>query len=213
MDEFQAVRDEMVERQLVARGIRNPRVLAAMREVPRHVFVPGPMKGEAYQDSPLPIGEGQTISQPYMVAIMTELLDLQGHERVLEIGSGSGYQAAVLSRLCRWVYTIERVPSLGDLAKRATEACGYANITIRVDDGTQGWPEEAPFDGIIVTAGSPKIPETLVEQLGADGKMLIPVGNRLSQTLKRVIKKPEGMVTEDHTACRFVDLIGEFGWS
>jgi protein-L-isoaspartate(D-aspartate) O-methyltransferase len=212
MDDFLTARLAMVDRQLVARGITDAGVLRAMREVPRHMFVSESVRHEAYADSPLPIGEGQTISQPYMVAIMTELLKLKGYERVLEIGTGSGYQASILSLVCHWVYTIERIPSLSDRAKVATEAIGYTNITFLVGDGTLGHPEEAPYDGIIVTAGAPVIPDSLVKQLAMGGRLVIPVGDRFSQTLKRVIRTPSGTITENHTGCRFVDLVGKHGW-
>lgn len=203
----------MVARQLVARGITDQRVLAAMEEVPRHFFVDESLRHEAYDDNPLPIGEGQTISQPYMVAIMTELLQLKGEEKILEIGTGSGYQAAVLSRLCKRVYTVERLETLSRRARDAMALCGYDNVTFLVGDGTQGWPSEAPYDGIIVTAGAPRVPEHLVEQLRLWGKLIIPVGDRFSQILKRVTRKQGYTSTESHTGCRFVDLIGRFGWS
>jgi protein-L-isoaspartate(D-aspartate) O-methyltransferase len=212
MVDYLTARQAMVERQLLARGISDGRVLQAMREVPRHLFVGEPVRHEAYDDSPLPIGEGQTISQPYMVAIMTELLGLRGYERVLEIGTGSGYQASILSRLCHWVYTVERIKDLSDRAKLVTEAVGYTNITFLVGDGTLGFPEEAPYNGIIVTAGSPMIPDCLVEQLAVGGKLVIPVGDRFSQTLKRVTRTGSGTITESHTGCRFVDLVGKHGW-
>ncbi len=202
----------MVQTQLAARGVRDQRVLDAMGEVPRHLFVDRSLRDEAYDDNPLPIGEGQTISQPYMVAIMTELLALAGNETVLEIGTGSGYQAAVLSRLCRWVYTIERFASLSDMARENAKLCGYENITFLVGDGTEGWPEAAPYDGIIVTAGAPGVPENFVEQLRIGGRLVIPVGDRFSQTLKRVIRTETGTKIENHTGCRFVDLVGKFGW-
>lgn len=211
--DYASERKRMVQRQLAGRGIADPRVLAAMEEVPRHLFMDESIRFEAYDDTPLPIGEGQTISQPYMVAIMTELLELKGDEKVLEIGTGSGYQAAVLSRLCAWVYSMERIASLSVKALRVLAECGYENVTFRVGDGTEGWPEEAPFDGIIVTAGSPKVPDVLVEQLKLGGRLLIPVGNRWSQTLKRVVRTGQGARSEDHTGCRFVDLIGTHGWS
>jgi protein-L-isoaspartate(D-aspartate) O-methyltransferase len=188
-------------------------VLAAMKEVPRHRFVDVALVNEAYDDNPLPIGEGQTISQPYMVAVMTQLLRLQGHERVLEIGTGSGYQAAILARLCAWVYTVERIPSLSDRARRIITQCGYDNITFLLGDGTEGWRKDAPYDGIMVTAGAPKIPETLVAQLIEGGRLVVPVGDRVSQTLKRVTMTAKGPITEDFTGCRFVDLIGKHGWS
>lgn len=212
MEEYEAARKDMVRKQLEARRITDHRVLAAMGEVPRHLFVKESLRAEAYDDNPLPIGEGQTISQPYMVAIMTELLQLYGHERILEIGTGSGYQAAVLSRLCKWVYTIETLERLSDNARKALAECGYDNISFRVGDGTLGWPEEAPFHGIIVTAGAPDVPETLVNQLALGGKLIIPVGDRFSQTLKRVVLTKYGTKVERHTGCRFVDLVGKHGW-
>jgi protein-L-isoaspartate(D-aspartate) O-methyltransferase len=210
--DYAAAREAMVELQLVARGISDVRVLQAMREVPRHLFVNESVRNDAYADSPLPIGDGQTISQPYMVAIMTELLGLKGYERVLEIGTGSGYQAAVLSRVCGWVYSVERIKSLSDRARVTTEALEYTNISFLVGDGTLGFPEEAPFDGIVVTAGAPTVPDGLVEQLAMGGKLVIPVGNRFSQTLKRVVRTGSGTITENHTGCRFVDLVGKHGW-
>jgi protein-L-isoaspartate(D-aspartate) O-methyltransferase len=213
MKDYSTARKMMVQRQLVGRGVRDHRVLAVMEEVPRHFFVEASLWNEAYDDSPLPIGEGQTISQPYMVAVMTELLHLDGEERVLEIGTGSGYQAAVLTRLCRWVYSIERLESLAERARKAVEGCGYTNISFTVGDGTQGWPDHAPYDGIIVTAGAPKIPDVLVDQLLEGGRLVIPVGDRFSQVLKLVIRTKEGTIVESHTGCRFVDLVGKFGWS
>ena len=213
MKEYAIARKTMVSRQLVARGIRDQRVLAAMEEVPRHLFVDTALCDEAYDDNPLPIGEGQTISQPYMVAIMTELLELKGQETILEIGTGSGYQAAVLSRLCRRVYTVERLPSLSNRAKKAIESCGYSNVTFLVGDGTAGWPNQGPYDGIIVTAGAPRVPEVLIDQLRLWGRLVIPVGDRFSQTLQRVTRKQGYTSSESHTGCRFVDLIGRFGWS
>ncbi|HTY24692.1 MAG TPA: protein-L-isoaspartate(D-aspartate) O-methyltransferase [Desulfomonilaceae bacterium] len=212
MRDFTSARKKMVASQLEARGIRDHRVLTAMAEVPRHFFVDESLRDEAYDDNPLPIGEGQTISQPYMVAIMTELLQLLGSEIILEIGTGSGYQAAVLSKLCRWVYTVERIKSLSERAQEITKAGGYENITFIVGDGTEGWPEAAPYDGIIVTAGAPRIPDTFVSQLRLGGKLVIPVGDRFSQTLQRVIKTEQGTTIENHTGCRFVDLIGRWGW-
>jgi protein-L-isoaspartate(D-aspartate) O-methyltransferase len=212
MQDFETARELMVQRQLIARGIKDKRVLDAMRSVPRHLFVENSLIDEAYDDTPLPIGEGQTISQPYMVAIMTELLDLRENETVLEIGTGSGYQAAVLSRLCKWVYTVERLAALSKKAQKSISECGYTNVTFLVDDGTIGDPEHAPFDGIIVTAGAPQIPSTLVDQLATGGRIVIPVGDKYSQTLKLVEKTVDGTKMSDHTGCRFVDLIGEFGW-
>jgi protein-L-isoaspartate(D-aspartate) O-methyltransferase len=211
-DEYALARNAMVERQLAARGIRDRRVLNAMRTVPRHLFVDERLRAEAYDDNPLSIGYGQTISQPYMVAIMTELLALGGGERVLEIGTGSGYQTAVLSLLCKWVYTIERIQALSTRAQKTLGLCGYHNITFRVGDGTRGWPAEAPFEGIIVTAGAPTVPQVLFDQLTEGGVLVIPVGDRFSQTLKRVVKINGRMKTESHTPCRFVDLVGQYAW-
>jgi len=213
MKDYSTARKIMVQRQLVGRGVRDPHVLTAMEEVPRHFFVDEALRNEAYDDSPLPIGEGQTISQPYMVAVMTELLHLNGEERVLEIGTGSGYQAAVLTRLCRWVYTMERLEGLSQRARKAVAGCGYANISFVVGDGTQGWPDHAPYDGIIVTAGAPNIPHTLIDQLVDGGRLVIPVGDRFSQVLKLVIRTKDGTIVESHTGCRFVDLVGKFGWT
>ncbi|MGB6067755.1 MAG: protein-L-isoaspartate(D-aspartate) O-methyltransferase [Desulfomonilaceae bacterium] len=213
MKDYAAARRLMVQRQLVARGIKDQRVLAAMEEVPRHRFVDEALQDEAYDDGPLPIGGGQTISQPYMVAVMTELLRLYEDCLVLEVGTGSGYQAAVLTRLCKWVYTVERIDSLAERAKSAIEKCGYTNISFLVGDGTQGWPDHAPYHGIVVTAGAPKIPETLVDQLVEGGGLVIPVGDRFSQILKLVTRTREGTLVESHTGCRFVDLVGKFGWS
>lgn len=213
MMNYEAARSTMVRRQLAARGITDTRVLAAMSEVPRHLFVEEGLRNEAYDDSPLPIGRGQTISQPYMVAVMTELLALTGGERVLEIGTGSGYQAAILSRLCRWVFTVERIESLSRRAREILGQLGYGNVSFSVGDGTEGWSSEAPFDGIIVTAGAPDVPDVLVDQLAERGRLVIPVGDRFSQTLKRVTRTERGLDTEDHTGCRFVDLVGKFGWT
>lgn len=213
MKDYAAAAREMVQKQLVSRRITDRRVLAAMEEVPRHFFVDKGLRDEAYDDTPLSIGQGQTISQPYMVAVMTQLLELKGDERVLEIGTGSGYQAAVLTRLCRWVYTIETFEKLSMKARQAIDLCGYTNITFMVGDGSRGWPSEAPFDAIMVTAGAPDIPRPLIEQLREGGNLVIPVGDRWSQTLKRVIKTSKGFDVENHTGCRFVDLTGEHGWS
>jgi protein-L-isoaspartate(D-aspartate) O-methyltransferase len=210
--DYEAARKIMIQRQLTARGIKDARVLKAMQEVPRHYFVEENLRDEAYDDTPLPIGEGQTISQPFMVAIMSELLMLKGQETVLEIGTGSGYQAAILSILCKQVYTVERIEKLSLNAKSIVERLGFDNIEFRVGDGTLGWPEKAPFDGIIVTAGAPNIPEVLTAQLKDGGRLLIPVGDRFTQTLKRSIKTGKEIVTESFTGCRFVDLIGEYGW-
>lgn len=210
--DFEALREHMVRTQLIPRGIKDERVLAAMRKVPRHLFVTESMLYKAYDDMALSIGDGQTISQPYMVAIMTELLELKGEEKVLEIGTGSGYQAALLGELSRMVYSVERIGSLAARAEERLRSLGYRNIRIKVDDGTLGWEEESPFDRIIVTAGAPKIPEPLTQQLADNGILIAPVGDRYSQQLLKLIKR-EGKITEEfHTLCVFVPLIGRHGW-
>lgn len=203
----------MVNSQLIPRGIKNERVLSAMKKVPRHLFLDESMQYKAYDDMALSIGENQTISQPYMVAVMTELLALKGNEKVLEIGTGSGYQAAILAELAREVFTVERIAALAALAEERFRALGYANIRIKTGDGTIGWPEEAPFDRIIITAGAPAIPEPLAGQLSEGGIIIAPVGDRSSQQLIK-IKKSEGrLLKEFHTPCVFVPLIGKYAWS
>lgn len=202
----------MADTQLVPRGIRDKAVLNAMRTVPRHLFVDGSTQNRAYDDMALPIGEGQTISQPYMVAVMTELLGLTGKEKVLEIGTGSGYQAAVLAHLAKEVFTIERIASLAEKAEQRFRDLAYFNIHVKIGDGTLGWPEKAPFDGIIITAGSPKMPDPLKEQVSENGIIVIPVGSRYSQQLLRIKKTESGFEEEYHTPCVFVPLIGEHGW-
>ncbi len=207
-------RKRMVETQLIARGITSRRVIDAMLTVPRHLFVQEAMAAQAYSDSPLPIGEKQTISQPYMVALMSELLELDGSETVLEIGTGSGYQAAVLAQLAKRVYTIERIPSLASSARKIFDLLGLTNISMKIDDGTVGWEKEAPFDAIMVTAGSPDIPAPLKGQLAPLGRLVIPVGNRIEQILYLIRKQEDGsFVTETSVGCRFVKLIGKEGWS
>jgi len=211
-DDFERMRGLMVEQQLVPRGIRNPRVLDAFRKVPRHLFVEKGLQDSAYDDHPLPIGEGQTISQPYMVACMTQCLDIQKDERVLEIGTGSGYQAAILAEMAAEVYTVERISSIAKKAEARLKELGYNNVQFRVADGTNGWPEKAPFDGIIVTAGAPRVPEPLVEQLAEGGRLLIPVGGSWSQELS-LVRKEKGVVREEYVCgCVFVPLVGEHGW-
>ena len=212
MINFEKERVRMMEEQIVGRGVKDERVLAAMRKVPRHEFLPEGIRGMAYQDSALPLGEGQTMSQPYMVAAMSELLGLSGTERVLEIGPGSGYQAAVLAELCEKVYTVERIKILADRARATLDRLGYRSVAIKVYDGTYGWKDMAPFDAIIVTAGSPDIPAPLVEQLKEGGRMVIPVGDRYGQTLVKVVKTAEGPVTDRSIPCVFVPLIGNHGW-
>ncbi|MDA8423250.1 MAG: protein-L-isoaspartate(D-aspartate) O-methyltransferase [Nitrospiraceae bacterium] len=212
MINYEKERSRMVEEQIIARGVKDERVLAAMRKVPRHEFLPEGIRGMAYQDSALPLGEAQTMSQPYMVALMTEQLELKGHERVLEIGTGSGYQAAVLSELCEKVYTVERIKMLADRARQSLDRLGYRSVAIKVYDGTYGWKEMAPFDAILVTAGAPDVPVPLVEQLKEGGRMVIPVGERFGQTLLKIVKTPAGPATERSIPCVFVPLIGNHGW-
>lgn len=206
-------RERMVEEQLIPRGIHDPKTLQAMRTVPRHLFVDDAMAALAYSDHPLPIGSGQTISQPYIVALMTQALQLKGGERVLEIGTGSGYQAAVLSRICDRVFTIERIDALLVRARKIFDRLHYHNIVSRLDDGTIGWPDEAPFDGILVTAGGPKIPQPLVDQLADPGRMIIPVGDQYLQNLQLLEKNHGEITTKTIETVRFVNLIGAHGWT
>jgi protein-L-isoaspartate(D-aspartate) O-methyltransferase len=210
--EFDRLRAEMVERQLRARDISDPRVLAAMGEVPRHRFVRETMAGHAYADRPLPIGFGQTISQPYIVALMTQCLALSGDERILEIGTGSGYQAAVLSRLCREVQTVERIPELAEQARSLLAELAIGNVTVRVGDGTLGLPESAPFDGIVVTAGAPVVAPPLLEQLAEGGRMVIPVGPHGFQRLELWRRAGRRTDREFVANVTFVPLIGRHGW-
>jgi protein-L-isoaspartate(D-aspartate) O-methyltransferase len=212
MMNFQKARDRMVESQLINRGIHDGRVLEAMRKVPRHLFVDEALRDQAYSDHPLPIGEKQTISQPYIVALMTETLELKGHEKVLEIGTGSGYQAAILAELADRVFSIERYPNLAYRSNQILQRLGYKNVIVRVSDGTLGWPDEAPFEGMVVTAGTPKVPQPLVDQLGMGGRMVIPVGDRLSQELILVERVREGSRKTNLGGVRFVDLVGKWGW-
>jgi len=203
----------MVKTQLIARGIKDPRVLAAMGGVPRHLFVEQALWSEAYNDHPLPIGHKQTISQPYIVALMTEALELKWNEIVLEIGTGSGYQTAVLAELSNKVYTIERIRPLMIGARNTLSELGYTNILFKAFDGTIGWVPHAPFDAILVTAGSPQVPEPLLEQLSEGGRLVIPVGNRFSQELIKITRKDKDTYTRKQLGgCRFVDLIGVHGW-
>jgi len=203
---FDYLRQKMVEAQLIPRGIADKRVLDAFRKVPRHLFVPENLRGSAYDDCALPIGEGQTISQPYMVAIMTELLNLKGNEAVLEVGTGSGYQAAILAELCKKVYSIERIETL---SKRASKIPHVEFIT---GDGTQGYRKAAPYNGIIVTAGCPDIPYPLINQLKDGGRLVIPVGDRYQQILTTVVKHGTEIKIEESVACVFVPLVGKYGW-
>lgn len=213
MDPYATGRVRMVQEQLLSRDIFDNRTIDAMLEVPRHLFVDDAMRGRAYGDHPLPIGAGQTISQPYIVAYMTQALRLQGHEKVLEIGTGSGYQAAILSRMCDKVYTVERINSLLAGARRIFDKLHYFNVRAKLDDGTLGWPEYAPYDAIIVTAGGPAIPQPLIDQLADAGRLIIPVGDQHVQVLQ-LLEKKEGTVEITNLAgVRFVDLVGEYGWN
>jgi protein-L-isoaspartate(D-aspartate) O-methyltransferase len=202
----------MVERQIEARGIHNPRVLAAMREIPRHLFIPPPYDQSAYDDNPLPIGGGQTISQPYIVAVMTELLHPERSDNVLEIGAGSGYQAAILSRLVHRLTTIERIPAVATLARNNLRLLGIDNVEVFEGDGTQGYPLNAPYNGIIITAATPEIPKTLIDQLTDGGRLVAPVGERDVQELVTLEKRGDRMISESHGGVRFVPLIGKHGW-
>lgn len=212
--DYSIARRLMVEQQVVRRGVTDSLVIAAMMRVPRHLFVEDALRSQAYSDYPLPIGEKQTISQPYMVAFMTEALCLRGGEKVLEVGTGSGYQAAILSQIVSRVYTVERLAGLARRARRVLDEIGCRNVNIKLTDGTFGWEEEAPFDCIIVTAGSPEIPHHYLEQLSIGGRLVIPVGSRGSQILKRVVRTGlDKFSEEDLLDCRFVPLIGKCGWS
>lgn len=213
MKSYLKARERMVREQLEARGITDQRVLDTMQRVPRHIFVEDALQAQAYSDFPLPIGEGQTISQPYIVALMTQMLELKGSERVLEIGTGCGYQTAVLSDLCDQVYSVERIKKLLARARINLDQARCFNALCKMDDGTMGWVEHAPYDAIIVTAGGPEIPTALVEQLADPGILVIPVGDRISQQLIRVVKRDgEVRIEPGGEGVRFVSLIGTQGW-
>jgi protein-L-isoaspartate(D-aspartate) O-methyltransferase len=212
-NEYSAKRQKMVETQLLPRGIKDSRVLEAMRKIPRHLFLDEALWPEAYEDHPLPIGEKQTISQPFIVAVMTEALKLSGNEKILEIGTGSGYQAAILAELAEQVYSIERLPAIAKRARKMFDELMYSNIVITIGDGTLGWKEHSPYDGIIVTAASPYPPKTLLEQLKIGGRLIIPMGDELTQDLTLYIRDSETEYSkESYGSCRFVKLIGEQGW-
>ena len=216
MDRFQKLRIKMVETQIRARGVTDERVLAAMAKIPRHLFIDEALIEQAYNDNPLPIGKSQTISQPYIVALMTAALKLTGKEKVLEIGTGSGYQTAILAELAEQVFSIERIAQLAAGARKRLDALNCFNVAMRVGDGTYGWREESPFDGIMVTAGAPKVPTILLEQLAVGGCLVIPTGGRISQELLRVTRMSADLnevKTEVLCGCRFVYLIGEHGWN
>ena len=202
----------MVKDQLVPRGIKDPGVLKAMGKIPRHLFVEEALVGEAYNDHPLPIGQQQTISQPYIVALMTQALELTGEEKTLEIGTGSGYQTAILAELSEKVYTVERIRSLMEKARRLLYELGYTNVLFSAFDGTLGWKAYEPYDAIMVTAGAPRVPEPLCEQLAEGGRMIIPIGDKFSQELIKIVRDKDRFRQKNLGGCRFVDLIGIHGW-
>ncbi len=212
VSEWKHERERMVEEDIVKRGVKDTRVIQAMKKVPRHLFIDKTYYHQAYNDYPLPIGQNQTISQPYMVASMTELLELKGDERVLEIGTGSGYQTAILALLCSKVYSVERISELTKKARLTLKQLGFSNINLIVRDGSLGWPEFAPYNGIIVTAGAPEIPNALIEQLANNGRMVIPVGNEACQTLNYVEKHKGRIYRKEFFGCAFVPLVGKGGW-
>jgi protein-L-isoaspartate(D-aspartate) O-methyltransferase len=209
---YERQRQDMVKRQIEARGVTDPKVLAAMYKVPRHLFVSDALRDQAYGDFPLPIGEQQTISQPYIVAEMTQALQPGKDDRILEIGTGSGYQAAILAEIVFRVYTIEKIYPLYTKSRKLFDKLHYHNIVTKYSDGTSGWEDESPFDGIIVTAGSPGIPKPLVSQLAVGGRMVIPVGDLYSQELIKLYKDEHGIRKTNLGGCRFVKLVGEYGW-
>ena len=212
-NKYEKFRTRMVEEQLLPRGIEDPAVLHAMEVVPRHLFVADDLHAQAYGDFPLPIGHGQTISQPYVVALMTQLLQLTGQEKVLEIGTGCGYQSAILAALCERVYTVERLKPLLARARRTFDQLQIYNIMSKVADGTEGWPDNAPFEAIIVTAAGPGIPQPLVDQLADPGVMVLPVGGDLEGQTLMVVRKEGGVVTTTEVeSVRFVKLVGTHGW-
>ena len=210
--DFDAAREKMVLEQLVDRGIKNQEVIRAFLKVPRHLFVEQALRERAYGDYPLPIGLNQTISQPYMVALMCELLELKGNEKVLEIGTGSGYETAILAELAERVFSIERLDFLTQNARVVLDKLRYNNVVTKVADGTYGWREESPFDGIVVTAASPQIPKRLLDQLAVKRHLVIPIGEAFSQTLFKITKAEKGFDTKSITGCVFVKLIGKYGW-
>lgn len=210
--DYKHARERMIKTQLIPKGIKDKLVLEAMSKVHRHLFLEEALAGEAYNDHPVPIGHKQTISQPYIVALMTQILKLTGKEKTLEIGTGSGYQTAILAELSLKVYTIERIRPLMEKARYLLNSLDYTNILFKYYDGTLGWQEYAPYNAIIVTAGAPQIPENLAEQLAEGGRMVIPVGGKTTQELIEVIRLKTGYKTVRHGGCRFVDLIGAHGW-
>jgi protein-L-isoaspartate(D-aspartate) O-methyltransferase len=205
-------RHAMVERQIASRGITNRRILSAMKQIPRHFFIPPPYDRDAYDDNPLPIGNGQTISQPYIVALMTDLIDPRADDRILEIGAGSGYQAAILATLAKTVITIERIPAVADIARINLAKLGITNADLLVGDGTTGYPPGAPYNGIIITAATPEVPQPLIDQLAEGGRLVAPVGGRDIQELVRLTRTGNRITESHHGGVRFVPLIGEHGW-
>jgi protein-L-isoaspartate(D-aspartate) O-methyltransferase len=210
--DYARARRRMVEEQIIGRGIKDRRVISVMELVPRHIFVPETLHGQAYGDSALPIGEGQTISQPFIVAFMSEALELKGEERILEIGTGSGYQTVILAQLAARIYSVERIRSLLERARKNFDQVQCRNIMTRLFDGSYGWKEEGPFDAILVTAGAPSLPPPLLEQLKIGGTLVIPIGDKQSQRLLRVRRNKRGLSEEDLSECNFVPLFGEHGW-
>jgi protein-L-isoaspartate(D-aspartate) O-methyltransferase len=213
IDPFARERENMVSVQIAGRGIVDERILKAMRTIPRHLFVPQENQQNAYEDFPLPIGYQQTISQPYIVAFMTNILDLQGNEQVLEVGTGSGYQAAVLSLLVKKVHTLERIPELADRARQTLQVLGIKNVEVHVGDGSLGWPQDAPYQAILVTAAAPAAPQALLDQLESGGRMIIPVGGQFQQVLELWRKETEGLKSESILPVAFVPLKGKQGWN
>ncbi len=210
--DYKLARERMVKKQLIPRGIKDPLVLAAMNKIYRHLFMEEALEGEAYNDHPVPIGHKQTISQPYIVALMTQALELSKDDKVLEVGTGSGYQTAILAEISRAVHTIERIRPLMERARGLLNKLDYYNVLYKAFDGTLGWNEFAPYDAIIITAGSPKIPKAYVGQLAEGGRMVIPVGSKVNQNLIKITKREDKIFEQDLGSCRFVDLIGIDGW-
>jgi protein-L-isoaspartate(D-aspartate) O-methyltransferase len=210
--DFKSLQEEMVTQQIMRRGVVTPRVIEAFKKVPRHLFVPEQFQSHSYNDHPLPIGEGQTISQPYIVALMTDLLDLSGEDKILEIGTGSGYQAAILAELGKEVYTTERHKLLAERAEKIFKELNYQNVKVLVGDGTKGWKEFSPYQKIIVTASAPDVPQPLFIQLDEMGKLVIPIGGRWSQDLVLIEKRKGKMIRKSVCGCVFVPLIGEYGY-
>ena len=209
---FEGAREQMVRSQLLDRGVNDPRVIQAMRKVPRHLFVEPALVNRAYDDDPLPIGGKQTISQPYIVGYMLQALKLTGTERVLEIGTGSAYQTALLAELCANVFSVEKLRELAVQARTRLDELSCYNVAIHMGDGTLGWSEHAPYDAIVVAAGAPKVPEPLAQQLAPGGRLIIPIGDHQSQTLKLTYRTPTGLEETDLGGCRFVKLLGRYGW-